>query len=170
MHDDGKKTYLTVSLTDSFGTSFDNKGSPDQEEPERPTPLFYPKEVEESQLFDLGVKTGVNFEAYDKIPMKVTGEPPIPPAVSAFEDMNLRKVLMDNVIKAEFPRPTPIQKYAIPILMNKRDLMACAQTGSGKTVSSQSAFRAPFYVLLFYGCPLLLSTVGTTATRDLLSL
>ncbi|XP_063840382.1 probable ATP-dependent RNA helicase vasa-like isoform X2 [Scylla paramamosain] len=134
---------------DSFGGGFgtlDSKGTGGKtEEPERPPPLFCPKEVEESMLFDLGVKTGVNFEAYDKIPMKVTGEEPIPPPVTTFQEMNLRNVLLENVSKAEFPRPTPIQKYSIPILMNQRDLMACAQTGSGKT----AAFLLPMlhYIL-----------------------
>lgn len=122
---------INYFLTDGFGTS--NTGT-DGEEPERPAPLFIPKDIEESELFDLGVQTGVNFEAYDKIPIKVTGEGAIPPKAEAFADMNLRKVLLDNVEQAKYTRPTPIQKYAIPIFMNQRDLMACAQTGSGKTV------------------------------------
>lgn len=41
----------------------------------------------------------------------------------------------NNIAKAGYTKLTPVQKYGIPIILGGRDLMACAQTGSGKTVS-----------------------------------
>jgi len=53
----------------------------------------------------------------------------------SFPGADLDDVFKTNVTKAHYDKPTPIQKWAIPIIMRGRDLMACAQTGSGKTVS-----------------------------------
>lgn len=59
----------------------------------------------------------------------------IPPPIKNFNESNLRPLVLDNVQKSGYSVPTPIQKHSIPIIINNRDLMACAQTGSGKTVS-----------------------------------
>jgi len=48
---------------------------------------------------------------------------------------DISEVLKENIRKTNYDKPTPIQKWAIPVIMSGRDLMGCAQTGSGKTVS-----------------------------------
>ena len=56
------------------------------------------------------------------------------PLCFSFELADINSVFKTNVKKANYDKPTPIQKWAIPIILSGRDLMACAQTGSGKTV------------------------------------
>ncbi|KAI9858300.1 MAG: hypothetical protein M1813_007575 [Trichoglossum hirsutum] len=53
--------------------------------------------------------------------------------VSSFEDAGLHPVMLENVRLARYNKPTPIQAYCLPAIFEGRDIVACAQTGSGKT-------------------------------------
>jgi probable ATP-dependent RNA helicase DDX4 len=70
--------------------------------------------------------------------MSISGEN-APAPVQSFEDAGLRTLLMENIKKSGYTKPTPIQRLSIPAAMLKRDMMNCAQTGSGKT----AAFLVP---------------------------
>eukprot|EP00931_Biecheleriopsis_adriatica_P115722 TRINITY_DN91487_c0_g1_i1.p1 TRINITY_DN91487_c0_g1~~TRINITY_DN91487_c0_g1_i1.p1 ORF type:complete len:602 (+),score=103.94 TRINITY_DN91487_c0_g1_i1:78-1883(+) len=84
--------------------------------------------------------SGIDFDKYDAIPVQVTGDgaDEIKP-ISRFSEAKLIDSLFDNLRRCGYDRPTPVQKYSIPIVVSGRDLMACAQTGSGKTC----AFMVP---------------------------
>uniref|UniRef100_A0A669DAR5 RNA helicase n=1 Tax=Oreochromis niloticus TaxID=8128 RepID=A0A669DAR5_ORENI len=90
-----------------------------------------PSEDEES-IFS-HYESGVNFDKYDEILVDVSGTNP-PPAIMTFDEAALCESLKRNVSKSGYVKPTPVQKHGIPIISAGRDLMACAQTGSGKTV------------------------------------
>ncbi|XP_019746546.1 ATP-dependent RNA helicase DDX3X-like isoform X4 [Hippocampus comes] len=96
----------------------------------KPTPL---NERLEHELFS-GSNTGINFEKYDDIPVEATGQN-CPHHIESFQDIDMGEIIMGNIALSRYTRPTPVQKYAIPIVKSKRDLMACAQTGSGKTAA-----------------------------------
>lgn len=91
----------------------------------------------EGELFQHG-NTGINFSKYEDIPVEATGDN-VPPHINTFDDIELTEIIDNNIKLANYDVPTPVQKYAIPIIMSGRDLMACAQTGSGKT----AAFLVP---------------------------
>jgi len=56
-----------------------------------------------------------------------------------FSEIGLNDMLLNNLKKMNFEKMTPIQKNVIPIISNGNDVMACSQTGSGKTI----AFLSP---------------------------
>lgn len=99
----------------------------------------------ENELFQK-VNTGINFDLYDNITAKVSGPDVenISP-IQSYDDISLTTIMHDNISSAQYVRPTPVQKYAIPIISAGRDLMACAQTGSGKT----AAFLIPILNNMF---------------------
>lgn len=52
-----------------------------------------------------------------------------------FSDFNFDSTLFEGLNSMGFKTPTPIQAETIPIIQDKHDLIACAQTGTGKTAS-----------------------------------
>ncbi|XP_076059870.1 putative ATP-dependent RNA helicase vasa-like isoform X2 [Oratosquilla oratoria] len=121
----------------SQGSDGDRKGRKEGPigEDGKPKSVYIPTDIDDSQLFDQGVNAGINFNKYGNIPVQVTGDDPVLPPFMDFNETGLRKILLDNVAKADYKIPTPIQKHAIPNIMIGRDIMACAQTGSGKTAA-----------------------------------
>ena len=56
-----------------------------------------------------------------------------------FQEMELVQPLLQAIAEAGYTEPSPIQAEAIPVLLRGRDIIGCAQTGSGKT----AAFALP---------------------------
>lgn len=61
-----------------------------------------------------------------------------------FEKLNLIEPILRALKTEGYQSPTPIQQQAIPVLLERRDLLGCAQTGTGKT----AAFAIPILQLL----------------------
>ena len=62
-----------------------------------------------------------------------------------FQDLNIIEPILRALKTEGYTTPTPIQEQAIPILLQHRDLLGCAQTGTGKT----AAFTIPILQLLY---------------------
>jgi ATP-dependent RNA helicase RhlE len=63
----------------------------------------------------------------------------------SFEKLNLIKPIQKALASEGYTVPTPIQLQAIPVVLERRDLLGCAQTGTGKT----AAFAAPILQILY---------------------
>ena len=88
--------------------------------------------------------TGINFDKYGDIPVEATGRD-VPEPIIEFTHPPVDEHLISNIRLARYTTPTPVQKYSIPIVGAGRDLMGCAQTGSGKT----GGFLFPILSALF---------------------
>jgi len=64
-----------------------------------------------------------------------------------FSDLGLSEDVLRAVADAGYTKPTPIQAQAIPVVLMGRDLLGCAQTGTGKTAS----FTLPMIDILAAG-------------------
>ena len=61
-----------------------------------------------------------------------------------FQELKLNPSLNASLIKMKFDTPTPIQIKSIPLILEKKDILASAQTGTGKT----AAFCIPMIELI----------------------
>ena len=62
----------------------------------------------------------------------------------SFAALNLSPALLRAVTEQGYTEPTPIQAQAIPAILEGKDIMGCAQTGTGKT----AGFTLPLLQLL----------------------
>ena len=62
----------------------------------------------------------------------------------SFKELGLSAELLRAVTEQGYSEPTPVQRQAIPIILQGRDLLAGAQTGTGKT----AGFTLPLLQLL----------------------
>lgn len=61
-----------------------------------------------------------------------------------FNELQLIEPVLQALSEEGYTKPTPIQQQAIPAILEKRDLLGCAQTGTGKT----AAFTIPVLQLM----------------------
>ncbi|MCD6065342.1 MAG: box helicase [Bacteroidetes bacterium] len=80
-----------------------------------------------------------------------------------FEDFNFDASLLEGLYSMGYKQPTPIQQQAIPVITNNKDLIACAQTGTGKT----AAFLLPIIDHILKAETRHLNTLIITPTREL---
>src|SRR5215468_4617176 len=64
--------------------------------------------------------------------------------IMTFENLNLIEPVLRALKTEGYTTPTPIQEQSIPVLLQRKDLLGCAQTGTGKT----AAFALPILQLM----------------------
>ncbi|MCB9080311.1 MAG: DEAD/DEAH box helicase [Lewinellaceae bacterium] len=80
-----------------------------------------------------------------------------------FSELKLHPSLMDGLDAMGFEEATPVQEKAIPLIMEHRDILACAQTGTGKT----AAFLLPILHELCVSPSDHIDTIILEPTREL---
>ncbi|NUJ98241.1 DEAD/DEAH box helicase [Candidatus Gracilibacteria bacterium] len=85
-----------------------------------------------------------------------------------FKDLNIIRPILEALEKEGYESPTPIQEKAIPHILQGRDVLGSAQTGTGKT----AAFAIPTLQLLFQekaisNTPRAIKSLILTPTREL---
>ena len=85
-----------------------------------------------------------------------------------FEKLNIITPILKAISTAGYSIPTPVQEQAIPLILGGKDLIGCAQTGTGKT----AAFAIPLLQILHQDqkngkSPRIIQALILTPTREL---
>ncbi len=80
-----------------------------------------------------------------------------------FDNFNFDANLMEGLYSMGYKQPTPIQEQAIPVILNNKDLIARAQTGTGKT----AAYLLPIINHIIHAKTRHLNTLIIAPTREL---
>ena len=80
-----------------------------------------------------------------------------------FTELNLNESLLEAISHMGFENATPIQEFAIPKILDNKDIIACAQTGTGKT----AAFILPILNKLVGKEDTTIDTLIVVPTREL---
>ena len=83
-----------------------------------------------------------------------------------FENLKIVEPIMKALEEKGYESPTPIQEKSIPLVLQRRDVLGCAQTGTGKT----AAFAIPIIQLIhqdYAGQPTKVRSLIVTPTREL---
>ncbi|PAV64262.1 hypothetical protein WR25_13300 [Diploscapter pachys] len=99
---------------------------------------FVPPEAAEAELFEQHIDPGALFEKFFDAKVEYQrhgGAPNQHQPIRTFEELGLGETILNNVRNCGYRKLTPVQQHAAPLILQKIDLMACAQTGSGKTAA-----------------------------------
>jgi ATP-dependent RNA helicase RhlE len=80
-----------------------------------------------------------------------------------FHDFKFEERLQEGLDSMGFKQPTPIQEQAIPVILDNKDVIACAQTGTGKT----AAYILPVLHKMIHTDHRHLNTLILAPTREL---
>lgn len=132
-----KTTHTVVNQTKQKNNDNNEESNDsDSDEEEKVETKKKSKKSSKTTIFNT-VEEAKQFRKQHKI--KVYGTD-VPNPFRSFEDLaspayNLNPILYKNLMTIKYKTPTPVQMQSIPIMLNGRDLMSCAPTGSGKTMA-----------------------------------
>jgi len=133
MHRDDSRSSISSLDSNMRGLTTNDAGKnpgevvskgPKSWEPSERVKAFTKEQVEE-------MRTRLNVTVDSKDPGEGWKTAPI----ESFVDMNLHINILKDIRDKEYEKPTPIQAQGVPVGLLGRDILGCAETGSGKTAS-----------------------------------